>query len=64
MARTDLEKMIKSDCEDGLAVREVEGKGRGVFSTKPFARGSFVCEYKGDLIKLSKAKELEKTYSR
>ena len=56
--------MIQKNCEEGLEVREIEGKGRGVCSTKHFARGSFIVEYKGDLIELSKAKELESTYSR
>lgn len=56
--------MIKNDCEDGLEVRDIEGKGRGVVATKHFALGDFVVEYKGDLIDLSKAKELESTYSR
>lgn len=63
IARQDLEDLIENDCEDGLEVREIEGKGRGVCATKHFSRGDFVIEYKGELIDLSKAKELEDTYS-
>ena len=64
IARTELENLIQKDCEDGLQVLEIKGKGRGVVATKPFSRGSFIVEYKGDLIDMSKAKNLEKTYSR
>lgn len=31
-------------------MRDVEGKGRGLFTTQPILAGDFVCEYKGKLI--------------
>ena len=64
IAQAALHDQIKENCEDGLKVKEIEGKGRGVCSTKPFSRGDFVCEYKGDLLDLGKAKERETNYSR
>ena len=42
---------------------EVEGKGRGVVSTRPFRRGELVCEYSGELISHKVAKEREEKYS-
>ena len=43
-------------------VREVEGKGRGVFATKRFDKGDFVCEYAGELVDYDTAKDREKLY--
>lgn len=45
-----------------MQVKEVEGKGRGVFSQRKFTRGQFVCEYAGELIDYHTAKEREKLY--
>ncbi|CAH1801639.1 unnamed protein product [Owenia fusiformis] len=58
-----LERLVLENCEDGLEVKDIIGKGRGVCSSKKFERGDFVIEYKGDLIDLSTAKGLEKKYS-
>ena len=43
---------------------EIEGKGRGVVSTRPFSRRDFVVEYEGELIDLASAKGRESKYSR
>ena len=32
--------------EDGLEVKESEGKGRGVFATRAFQKGEYICEYR------------------
>lgn len=40
-----------------------EAKGRGVVTTRPFARGEFVCEYAGELIGEKEAKLREEQYS-
>ena len=45
-----------------MQVKEVEGKGRGVFSQCKFTRGQFVCEYAGELIDYHTAKDREKLY--
>jgi SET domain len=37
-------------------------KGRGVMATSPIAKGDYVCEYKGDLVKYTEAKEREAHY--
>ena len=47
-----------------LKVVEVEGKGRGVVSTRPFSRGELVCEYSGELISHEEAKRREEEYGR
>ncbi|PIK51284.1 putative N-lysine methyltransferase SETD8-B isoform X2 [Apostichopus japonicus] len=57
-----LEKAILTGQEEGLEAREIDGKGRGVIATKDFAKGQFVVEYYGDLIDVTKAKELEAKY--
>lgn len=43
---------------------EVEGKGRGVVSTRPFRKGEVVCEYSGELISYEEAKKREEEYGR
>lgn len=58
----DIQDAILSIREDGLEVSDIEGKGRGVVSTKPFRKGDFVVEYYGDLINTTKAKEREADY--
>jgi len=42
---------------------EIEGKGRGVVTSRPFTRGEFVVEYAGDLVDLGVAKQREQDYS-
>ena len=59
-----IEEAINNKCEDGLKVVGIEGKGRGVITTKQFARRDFVVEYAGDLIELPMAKDREADYSR
>ena len=41
---------------------EIEGKGRGVVSTCPFAKGELVCEYSRELISMREAKKREEKY--
>lgn len=49
---------IKNDIDDkeSLKIEEFEDKGRGVVTCKRFTKGSFICEYRGDLIDVQKAK--------
>ena len=56
-------KAIISKRFEGLEVRAIEGKGRGVFATRHFQRSDFVCEYSGELIGPNEAKKREKKYS-
>ncbi|XP_076253877.1 N-lysine methyltransferase KMT5A-A-like [Rhynchophorus ferrugineus] len=58
-----LEDLIINEVEDGLECRYTEGKGRGVFATKDFEKGSFVVEYSGDFISLLEANVREEEYS-
>lgn len=41
---------ILSGTEDGLETQMVEGKGRGVFTTRTFAKGEFIALYKSELV--------------
>ena len=63
MQQTELQDKILNDCEEGLEIVEFPVKGRGIVSTRPFMRGDFVVEYKGDLLSTAAAKKREKTYS-
>ncbi|XP_020285286.1 histone-lysine N-methyltransferase pr-set7 [Pseudomyrmex gracilis] len=59
----DLENKVLSQIEEGLEIRYFPGKGRGVITTREFAKGEFVVEYIGELINLVEAKEREKRYA-
>ncbi|XP_012539727.1 histone-lysine N-methyltransferase PR-Set7 isoform X2 [Monomorium pharaonis] len=59
----DLENKVLCQVEDGLEVRNFPGKGRGVITTREFAKGEFVVEYIGELINQVEAKEREEVYA-
>lgn len=61
--RMNIESAIKNMCEDGLEIRQIENKGRGIFATKHFMRGDFVCEYAGEMISYQEAKKREEKYA-
>jgi len=44
-------------------VKNIENKGRGIFSTRRFERGEFVCEYAGEMISYKLAKKREELYA-
>lgn len=48
--------------EDGLDVVEVEGKGNGVVTTKPFKKDALLCEYRGECLSMKEARAREKEY--
>jgi histone-lysine N-methyltransferase SETD8 len=58
-----IERSIKLQLEEGLEIRHIEHKGRGIFATRSFARGEFVCEYAGEIISYQEAKRREETYA-
>ncbi|XP_058492094.1 lysine methyltransferase 5Ab isoform X1 [Solea solea] len=58
-----LDDLIKNGSEDGMQVKHIEGKGRGVFAVKDFKKGEFVVEYHGDLLELAEAKLREAQYA-
>ena len=58
--RTDVEEKILTGCQDGLIIGDAGVKGRGVFTTKSFSPGDFLCEYTGDLITANQGKERER----
>lgn len=57
-----IEEAVRNNTEDGIEVREIPNKGRGIFSTKLFSRGDFIVEYAGDLIKSTESTFREKFY--
>eukprot|EP01135_Chromosphaera_perkinsii_P005143 Nk52_evm30s317 gene=Nk52_evmTU30s317 len=48
----------------GLAVQEIAGKGKGVVTEIPFEKGTFVCEYGGELVPKYEADVREIKYAR
>jgi len=46
----------KCDPIDSLTVQEFEDKGKGVIASKLINKGSFICEYSGDLVDIREAK--------
>lgn len=47
-----------------MKVVDVEGKGKGVVSTRAFKRGELICEYSGERISLDEAKKREEKYNK
>ncbi|KAG9261354.1 hypothetical protein AMEX_G24877 [Astyanax mexicanus] len=45
-----LQKFCRTQRWKGLSVAEIEGKGRGVVVTRPFAWGEVVCDYHGKVV--------------
>ncbi|KAM4617088.1 lysine methyltransferase 5Ab [Polymixia lowei] len=58
-----IDDLIKNGVEEGMQVKHIEGKGRGVFAVGGFKKGEFVVEYHGNLLELAKAKEREAQYA-
>ncbi|GAA6224693.1 N-lysine methyltransferase KMT5A-like [Lates japonicus] len=58
-----IDDLIKNGIEEGMQVKHIEGKGRGVFAAKSFRKGDFVVEYHGDLLELAEAKIREAEYA-
>ncbi|KAM3867496.1 lysine methyltransferase 5Ab [Diretmus argenteus] len=58
-----LDDLIKNGVEEGMQVKHIEGKGRGVFAVRGFKKGEFVVEYHGDLLQITEAKKREAKYS-
>ncbi|KAG5840213.1 hypothetical protein ANANG_G00186450 [Anguilla anguilla] len=56
--------LIQQGAEEGLEVRHIDGKGRGVFASRSFRKGQFVVEYHGDLLETKDAKKREEEYGR
>ncbi|XP_068560060.1 lysine methyltransferase 5Ab [Cebidichthys violaceus] len=58
-----IDDLIKNDIEEGMQIKHIEGKGRGIFAAKIFKKGEFVVEYHGDLLELAEAKIREAQYT-
>ncbi|KAJ8380259.1 hypothetical protein SKAU_G00010370 [Synaphobranchus kaupii] len=57
-----IEDLIQKGIEEGLQVKHIDGKGRGVFASRSFRKGEFVVEYHGDLLQIKDAKQREEEY--
>lgn len=58
-----IDDLILNNVEDGLKVKYIDGKGRGVFADREFNKGQFIVEYHGDLLQISDAKRKEAQYA-
>lgn len=58
-----IDMLIKNGIENGMMIRYIEGKGRGVFATQTFQKGQYVVEYHGDLLQITDAKKREALYA-
>ncbi|KAI4901058.1 hypothetical protein NFI96_034328 [Prochilodus magdalenae] len=58
-----LDELITKGIENGMMVKYIEGKGRGVFATQHFQKGQYVVEYHGDLLLKTDAKKREAIYA-
>ncbi|XP_016298131.1 N-lysine methyltransferase KMT5A-A-like [Sinocyclocheilus anshuiensis] len=58
-----IDMLITNGIENGMMVRCIEGKGRGVFATQKFQKGQYVVEYHGDLLQITDAKKREALYT-
>lgn len=62
-SRDNIERKVLAGVQDGLEVRHTVNKGRGVFATRRFERGEFVCEYAGEMIEYPVATHREQLYA-
>ncbi|CAL1567966.1 unnamed protein product [Knipowitschia caucasica] len=58
-----IDELVVKGIEEGMEVREIDGKGRAVFSTQNFQKGEYVVEYHGDLLQITDAKKREAEYA-
>ena len=54
-----LQKKIISGIEVGLEIRILKEKGRGIITTKKYAKHDFICEYAGELINIKETRKSE-----
>lgn len=66
LTKSEKEHQLKADIlsgiETGLTLRNVSGKGLGVFPTRPFYKGEFICSYYAELLTKEEGLEREKFY--
>ncbi|KAJ8681168.1 hypothetical protein QAD02_016955 [Eretmocerus hayati] len=60
----EYEKMRNFEMKIINKIKDFEGKGRGIITTREFHKGEFVVEYIGDLIDKSAAREREAQYAK
>uniref|UniRef100_A0A8C2IV39 [histone H4]-lysine(20) N-methyltransferase n=1 Tax=Cyprinus carpio TaxID=7962 RepID=A0A8C2IV39_CYPCA len=58
-----IDDLLRNNVEEGLKVKSIEGKGRGVFADRAFQKDQFVVEYHGDLLEIADAKAREAQYA-
>ncbi|KAL1274274.1 hypothetical protein QQF64_027088 [Cirrhinus molitorella] len=58
-----IDDLIRNNVEEGLMVKNIDGKGRGIFADRAFQKDQFVVEYHGDLLEIADAKARESQYA-
>ena len=61
---TEIEKKLRLKSQDGLVISDAGKKGRGVFTTKSFSPGDFLCEYTGELLIKKEGEKREELYNK
>lgn len=59
----NIQRAIRDVHENGIEIRWITNKGRGIFATENFSRGDFVVEYSGELIPMYEARYREHLYA-
>lgn len=59
----EIQQAVREQREDDLKERFLNGKGRGLFSSKYYSPGDYVVEYAGELISMLEATYRENYYS-
>ena len=54
----DITKILEK-LEDGISVVPIEGKGKGVVTTRQFKKGELICEYRGECLPFKEAQQRE-----
>ena len=61
MDSKQIQKLVKTQEWPGLHVREIEGKGRGIITTRMFQAGEVICDYHGPVVSKKKGEEIHKS---
>ena len=61
-SQEEVMRRLSQEFDNGLTVKEVEGKGKAVFTARDFMKGEYVAEYTGKMLSKREAKEVEASY--
>ncbi|OAD60080.1 Histone-lysine N-methyltransferase SETMAR [Eufriesea mexicana] len=49
-------RVVQNGPLNSLIVSEIDGKGHGLFTSKPIKKGQFICEYAGEVVSMEEAR--------